>query len=112
MNSIKSIKRRIHEHLYKYWVKTHFHKFKSFNKHLSYSGIAKLTIAVPGAYKFYNTYCDKRIAHRLLEMGFIPNEKIIVIENNGHNGSIIVKVKGSKIALNHRLADKILIKRK
>jgi Fe2+ transport system protein FeoA len=74
--------------------------------------MTKLSDAVPGAYKFAAVYCDDKLDHRLLEMGFVPNEEIIVIENRGCKGGVMVKIKGSKIALNHRAADKILLKRK
>jgi Fe2+ transport system protein FeoA len=112
MNFIKSITKQIYEYLHKHWVKAHFQKFKSFNKCLSYNGMVKLSDVVPGAYKFSATYCDDKLARRLLEMGFVPNEEVIVIEKRGRKGSVMVKVKGSKIALNHRVADKILLKRK
>ncbi|MDR2812082.1 MAG: ferrous iron transport protein A [Endomicrobium sp.] len=99
-------------YLHKHWVKAHFQKFKSFNKHLSYNDVVKLSAVVPGAYKFFATYCDDKLFRRLLEMGFVPNEEVIVISKSDKKGSVVVKVKGSKIALNHRVADKILLKRK
>ncbi|MDR3195689.1 MAG: ferrous iron transport protein A [Endomicrobium sp.] len=112
MNFIKSITKQIYDHLHKHWVKTHFQKFKLFNKRLSYNRMAKLSDVVPGSYKFSAIYCEDKLARRLLEMGFVPNEEVIVIENRGRKGSVMVKIKGSKIALNHRVADKILLKRK
>jgi Fe2+ transport system protein FeoA len=134
MNFIKSITKQIYEYLHKHWVKAHFQKFKSFNKCLSYNGMVKLSDAVTGAYKFSGTYCNDKLAHRvsehnhhhahmylncndklahrLLELGFVRNEKIVVIENRGSKGGVMVKVKGSKIVLNHRVAEKILLKRK
>ena len=136
MHFIKSITKQIYEYLHKHWVKAHFQKFKSFNKRLSYNGIVKLSDAVPGNYKFSATYCmhklsehnhhhhhnhhhthmypdcNDKLARRLFELGFVPNEKVVVIQNRGSRGGVMVKVKGSKIILNHRVADKILLKRK
>jgi Fe2+ transport system protein FeoA len=133
MNFIKSITKQIYKYLHKRWVKAHFQKFKSFNKCLSYNGMVKLSDAVPGAYKFFATYCmhklsdhhhhhhhhahmypdcNDKLARRLFELGFVPNEEVIVIENRGGRGGVMVKVKDSKIVLNHRVADKIVLKRK
>jgi Fe2+ transport system protein FeoA len=130
MNFTKSIAKQIHYYLHKHCIKAHFQKFKSFNKCLSYNGMVKLSNAIPGAYKISVTYCNDKLAHRLSEhnhhhharmndklarrlseLGIIPNEKIVVIENRGRKGSVIVKVKGSKIVLNRQVADKILLKR-
>ncbi|MDR1662828.1 MAG: ferrous iron transport protein A [Endomicrobium sp.] len=112
MSFIKKITKQIYEYLHKHWIKVHFQKFKSFNKHLSYNDTVKLSNAVPGFYKFSATYCNDKFANRLSELGFIQNEKIIVIENKCNKSGVIVKVKGSKIVLNHQVADKILLKRK
>jgi Fe2+ transport system protein FeoA len=113
MNFIKSITKQFYKYLHKHWVKAHFQKFKSFNKCLSYNGMVKLSDAVPGAYRFSAMYCnDDKLARRLSELGFVPNEKIVMIENRGSKGSVMVKIKGSKIVLNHQVADKILLKRK
>jgi Fe2+ transport system protein FeoA len=108
----KHLHKHFYDHLHKHWAKAHFQKFKSFNKCLSYNDVVKLSDVVPGAYKFFATYCDDNLSRRLLEMGFVPNEEVIVIKKSGRKGSVVVKVKGSKIALNHRVADKILLKRK
>jgi Fe2+ transport system protein FeoA len=74
--------------------------------------MAKLSSVVPGAYRFVAAYGDARLNQRLLEMGFVPNEEVIVIEKGKKKGGITVKVRGSKIALNDKVAEKILLKRK
>jgi Fe2+ transport system protein FeoA len=113
MKSIKSLVLQIYEYFHKRWVRTHFQKFKSFNKYcLSYNGIAKLSNVVPGVYKFVAAYGDAKLNRRLLEMGFVPNEEVIVIESENKKSGIMVKIRGSKIALNNKAAEKILIKRK
>ncbi|MDR2676472.1 MAG: ferrous iron transport protein A [Endomicrobium sp.] len=74
----------------------------------------KLTVlsnAVPGSYKFIIVNCDKKSYYRLLEMGFIPSEKLIVISNIKNKGCTIVKVKGSKIILSDKIAKHIFLKR-
>jgi Fe2+ transport system protein FeoA len=43
-------------------------------------------------------------------MGFIPGEEMSVIENNGPRGSVMIRIKGAKIALSSEVADKILLK--
>ena len=45
---------------------------------------------------------------RLHEMGFLPGEIIRIIRSIGY-GPIIVNVKGSNLALGHRLAMKIMV---
>jgi Fe2+ transport system protein FeoA len=74
--------------------------------------MATLSSAAPGGYKFVAADCDEKLCHRLLEMGFVPGKKLSVISNTGHKGSIMVKVKGSKIVLSNKIAEKILLKRK
>jgi len=59
--------------------------------------------------KFVSTSCDENLGHRLLEMGFMPGEEILVVTNTGAKGSIMVKVKGSKIAMSNKIADKIMV---
>ena len=46
---------------------------------------------------------------RLREMGFVPGERIRVLQNTGH-GPVTVDVKGSRVAIGHGLARKIWIK--
>ena len=45
---------------------------------------------------------------RLHELGFLPGEIIRIIRSIGY-GPIIVSVKGSNVALGHRLAMKIMV---
>lgn len=112
MKPIKSLVLQIYEYFRKRWVRIHFQKFKSFNKYLSCNGMAKLSDVVPGAYKFVAAYGDAKLNLRLLEMGFVPNEEVIVIESGKKKSGIMVKIRGSKIALNNKVAEKILLKRK
>jgi Fe2+ transport system protein FeoA len=102
-------------HIYGYWhdrwIRAHFQKYKSFNNCLKYNSMAKLSDAIPGVYRFVAAYCDEKLAHKLLEMGFIPGEYLTVIENTGPKGSILIKIKDSKIALSNKIADKILLKK-
>jgi len=48
---------------------------------------------------------------RLAEMGFLPGVEIQVINNSGI-GPLTVIIKGTKLALGHGLARKILVKEK
>jgi Fe2+ transport system protein FeoA len=79
-------------------------------KNIKYNNIIKLSDAIPGKYEFVSMYCDEVFIHKLLEIGFITNEKIFVVYNTGFNGSVILKIKESKIALNNKIACKIFIK--
>ena len=45
---------------------------------------------------------------RLTEMGLIPGEKIAVVRSIGH-GPVIVLVKGSRMAIGHGLAMKVMV---
>lgn len=75
--------------------------------------MSKLSCAKKGSCcKFISTSCDAPLEHRLLEMGFVPGEDITVVTNTGSNGTIMVKVKDSKIALSNKIAEKILVKEK
>jgi Fe2+ transport system protein FeoA len=85
-------------------------EFKSFSECFRCNVVVKLGSAVPGVYVFVASYCSRKFGYRLLEMGFVTGEELTVIVNTGHNGSVVVKVKGSKIALSSRIADKILLK--
>lgn len=101
----------------------HFHqKHKLFDHHRKYPHIhyyydhneplISLSIAEPGEYQFITTLCEHEMAHRLLEMGFIPETIIKVISNTGANGTVMIEIKGSKLALNSRIANDIVIKTK
>jgi Fe2+ transport system protein FeoA len=111
MKYLKKIIKLIYGYWHECWGKAHFQKYKSFNNCLKYNGMAKLSDAVPGTYRFIVAYCGEKLAHRLLEMGFTPGEYLTVIENTGPKGSVIIKIKGSKIALNNKIADKILLRK-
>jgi ferrous iron transport protein A len=112
MKVIKRIAKSIYDYWRKRWIKAHFQKFKAFNRCLQHNGMAKLSSAVPGSYRFVAAYCDEKLWRRLLEMGFVPGEEITVITNTGDKGSIMIKIKESKIALSNKIADNILLKRK
>ncbi|MDR0800007.1 MAG: ferrous iron transport protein A [Endomicrobium sp.] len=110
MEYLKKAIKRIYEYWHERWVKAHFQNYKAFDSCLKYNGMARLSSAGPGVYRFVIAYCDDKLGHRLLEMGFVPGGHLTVIENTGPKGSIMVKVKGSKIALSNKIADKILLK--
>jgi ferrous iron transport protein A len=46
---------------------------------------------------------------RLLDMGLIPGEEIKIINNSGI-GPVTVTLKGSRVALGHGLASKLIVK--
>ncbi len=46
---------------------------------------------------------------KLTDMGLIPGERITVIHNSGI-GPLTLSVKGSKLAIGHALAKKIIVK--
>jgi Fe2+ transport system protein FeoA len=75
-------------------------------------GMSKLSLAKKGVYEFICAKCDECLAHRLLEMGFIPSEDIEVLSNTGSTGSVMIAIKGSKIALSSKIADNILVMEK
>jgi Fe2+ transport system protein FeoA len=108
--------KRTAKYIYDYWhqhrIKTNLKKIKAFNSHLEHNSMIKLSDAFPGIYKFMAIHCDRKLEYRLLEIGFAQGEDIIVIENTGHKGCIMLKVKNSKIALSNKIADNILLKRK
>jgi Fe2+ transport system protein FeoA len=111
MKSLKKIIKFIFGYWRERWSKSHFQKHKSFNNCFKYNDMAKLSDAVPGVYRFIAAYCGGKLAYRLLEMGFVPGEYLTVIENTGPKGSIMIKIKGSKIALSNKIADKILLRK-
>lgn len=49
------------------------------------------------------------LCQRLAEMGLVPGSVFKVV-SNGHPGPFVLKVKDSKLALGHGMADKILVK--
>lgn len=46
--------------------------------------------------------------HRLTDMGLLPGEKIKIIHNTGI-GPVTIEIKGSKVALGHGIAQKIMV---
>jgi Fe2+ transport system protein FeoA len=93
------------------WIKAHFQHHHSFERCVQQlNGMLKLSAAKTGCYyKFISAYCNERLGHRLLEMGFVPGEYIKIVANTGSKGSVMVEVKGSKLALSHKIADDILL---
>jgi len=74
-------------------------------------GLSRLSCAKRGTCKFVSTCCDKKLAHRLSEMGFIPGGDIKVMERTSRGaGGVTVEVKGSKLALSGQIANNIFIK--
>ncbi|MDR3071307.1 MAG: ferrous iron transport protein A [Endomicrobium sp.] len=109
------------ENLRKRWIKTHLKKFKNFdNRHERHKlnncqechNMVKLSNAVAGTYRFVTAHCDAKLRHRLLEIGFVPSEKLIVIEKTGNKSNVVIRIKGSKIALSNKVADRVLLERK
>ena len=72
--------------------------------------MTKLSCAKKGSsLKFVSTSCEAPLEHRLLEMGFVPGEDITVVTNTGTKGTVMVKVKGSQIALSNKIAENIWV---
>ncbi|MCL2485149.1 MAG: ferrous iron transport protein A [Endomicrobia bacterium] len=111
-SAVKSFFKRIYEYWRKRLIRSRFKKYKSFNKCIEFNGMAKLSDAIGGTYRFIAAHCDEKLGRRLLEMGFVPGEDISILTNTGRKGSIMVKIKGSKIVLSNKIAENILIKRK
>jgi Fe2+ transport system protein FeoA len=82
----------------------HIHKHYNPDKPL-----ISLSVAQRGEYEFITTLCDHEMEHRLMEMGFIPQTKIKVIENPDSSGAVFIEIKGSKLALNSKIANDILV---
>ena len=62
-----------------------------------------------GSFVFISSSGGVGVNRRLTDMGLIPGEKIKVLHNTGH-GQVKVSLKGSKLALGHGLAQKILVR--
>jgi Fe2+ transport system protein FeoA len=97
------------EHLFhdKHHNHPHIHKFYDSDKPL-----ISLSNAQKGDYEFITTLCDHETEHRLLEMGFIPQTIIKVIDNPDAHGAVLIEIKGSQIALNYKIANDIYITKK
>ncbi|MDR3112900.1 MAG: ferrous iron transport protein A [Endomicrobium sp.] len=116
-----NVKNRFKYCFYDYWrrklVKTNI-KMRGQNKTLKKpqppicDGLGRLSCAKRGVCKFVSTCCDEKLAHRLSEMGFTPGGDIKVVEELGRalRGSVMVEVKGSKLALSDKIANNIFIK--
>jgi Fe2+ transport system protein FeoA len=109
MKLLKEALKYIYEYCYRYLVKPHL-QINNCSEY--YDDMIKLSIAVPGVYKFVVAYCGGKLGHRLLEMGFVPEEELTVVKNAGLNGSIVIKLKGSKIVLSNKIADKCIVKKR
>jgi ferrous iron transport protein B len=69
----------------------------------------ELTKAKAGKQLFFSHVQGGEGARRkLLDMGLVPGEKIRVIQYTGR-GQVMLEVKGSKIAIGHGLAEKIIV---
>jgi Fe2+ transport system protein FeoA len=116
-----NVKNRVKYCFYDYWrrkaVKANIKAYKQ-KKNLKIArfpicdGLSRLSCAKRGHCKFVSTCCDEQLAHRLSEMGFTPGGDIKVVEKAGGTlrGSVMVEVKGSKLALSDKIANNIVIK--
>ncbi|MDR1928844.1 MAG: ferrous iron transport protein B [Endomicrobium sp.] len=106
IETIKRILKCCHQH------KRHKNKIDSqkFNNCLKCTiDTIVLNNACPGIYRFVAIHCCGNLKYKLLEMGFIHGEKLRIIKNTGYNGNVIIVIKGTKIALNNKIASKILL---
>ncbi|MDR3243852.1 MAG: ferrous iron transport protein A [Elusimicrobiota bacterium] len=88
----------------------HHHKYPHIHKHYNQDKpLISLSVAKKGEYEFITTLCEHEMEHRLLEMGFILHTIIKVIENPDSNGAVFIEIKGSKLALNRKIANDILV---
>jgi len=116
-NGIKSHFYKDREPFQTFGDKPDFHSHGHHHRHGAFRGdsiydVVRLSYAKPGVYKFIAVYCGEKLRHRLLEMGFVPGEWLTVIGSAGAKGSVMVKIKGAKIALGNEVAYKILLERK
>jgi glycosyltransferase involved in cell wall biosynthesis/Fe2+ transport system protein FeoA len=108
----KKFIKHMYYHWHRHWTEKHRIRFKKFNLIFQNNPNIKLSTAVPGVYKFASSNNnDKGLNHRLLEIGFMPGTMLRVIKNTGEKGSILLKIKGSKIVLSNKIADKLLVER-
>ncbi|MDR1523530.1 MAG: ferrous iron transport protein A [Endomicrobium sp.] len=110
---LKKFIKNIYNNWHKRWTKRYLKKFDEFNSIFKNNNTITLSTAVPGVYKcVLSNTSDKKLNTKLIEIGFIPGVKLRVIKNTGKKGFIILKIKGSKIALSNKITDKILVKGK
>jgi Fe2+ transport system protein FeoA len=50
---------------------------------------------------------NRRITHRLTELGLTPGVELTVVQDNG--GPLLLSVRGSRIAIGRDMADQILV---
>ena len=50
---------------------------------------------------------ERRIAHRLTELGLTPGVALTIIQDNG--GPLLISVRGSRIAIGREMADNIQV---
>lgn len=100
--------RHIHDHIH--GVHHHFRHIHDIDT----KNLSSLSIVPVGEYTFITTLCSPEMEHRLLEMGFVPQTVVKVIAKTGgqENGSVLIEIKGSKLALNFKTANEILVKEK
>lgn len=77
-------------------------------EHIKSNWIALSEAQIEKQYKIEKIYGGNFFNMRLLSLGFIPGEQIMVVNRYG-NGPITVNVKGNKIALGRGAAAKIII---
>jgi len=72
--------------------------------------MARLSNAKDGStWVFISADGGMGVIRKLTDMGLIPGEKIKILHNSGQ-GQVKILVKGSKVALGHALAEKIVVK--
>ena len=52
-------------------------------------------------------HADRRINHRLTELGLTPGVTLSIIQDNG--GPLLISVRGSRIAIGREMADQIQV---
>lgn len=52
---------------------------------------------------------DQKFKCRLIELGFVNGEKVVVLKNFKNNKTLLVLVRGSVFALDYNLAEKIFV---
>ena len=52
---------------------------------------------------------DKKMNRRLIELGFVKNEKIEVIKNLKKSKSMLIAIRGYVLSLDYIIAEKVLV---
>lgn len=76
--------------------------------HVTQLSLTQLKVGETAA--FINLEGGRGIAGRLTSLGFTPGVEITMTQNSG-NGPLIVKLRGSRVALGRREAQKIIVQR-